>query len=239
MEYCVELENVKKRYGRTYILNGISVSLKKGKIYGLLGINGAGKTTMLRVIAGLIPNYSGRVKILGTAKLAEARKKLGSAIESPIFFNNLTALGNLKMYNAAMGMQKKELQNLLAAVGLNDNHKAAAKFSLGMKQKLALAISLLGEPQLVLLDEPTNGLDPLAMKELCRQIVGLNQKKGVSFLISSHDVNELIKISDNFLIMQSGIITSEMDKRELSAVAQRSGLGMDDYIIGLMEKEHG
>lgn len=239
MEYSVELENIKKRYGRIYILDDISVSLQKGKIYGLLGPNGAGKTTMLRVIAGLIPSYSGRVKILGMDNLDKVRKKVGSAIESPVLFDGLTALGNLKMYNAAVGMEKKELLSLLAAVGLNNNDKATAKFSLGMKQKLALAISLLGEPDLVILDEPTNGLDPLAMKQLCRQIIELNQKKGVSFLISSHDVNELIKISDHFLIMQSGKITSEMDKQELTVAAQRSGLGMEDYIIGLMEKEYG
>lgn len=239
MEHSVELENIKKRYGRKYILDDISVSLQKGKIYGLLGANGAGKTTMLRVITGLIPSYSGRVKILGMDNLEKARKKLGSTIESPVLFDGLTALGNLKMYNAAVGMEKKELLSLLAAAGLDNNDKAAAKFSLGMKQKLALAISLLGEPDLVILDEPTNGLDPLAMKQLCRQIIELNRKKGVSFLISSHDVNELIKISDHFLIMQSGKITSEMDKQELTIAAQRSGLGMEDYIIGLMEKEYG
>lgn len=239
MAYIVEFEKVKKRYGRTLILDDISVSLERGKIYGLLGANGAGKTTMLRVITGLIPNYSGVLRIWGNSNLNEGRRIIGSTIENPILFENLTALGNLEMYGSAANIERKELESLLAVVGLENNKKAVRKFSLGMKQKLALAVALLGKPEFIVLDEPTNGLDPIAIKELRNLIVKLNTEQGVSFLVSSHDVNELVKVADYFLIMQSGKIKCEMDKQTLITAAKNEHAGMEDYIVGLMEKTNG
>lgn len=236
MAYIVELEKVKKRYGRAFILDDISVSLEKGKIYGLLGINGAGKTTLLRVITGLIPNYTGKLRLFGNARLNEGRRKIGATIENPILFENITAFRNLELYHSACSAGREELENLLRAVGLENNKKIVKKFSLGMKQKLALAVALLGNPELIILDEPTNGLDPIAIKELRNLIVKLNKEKGITFLISSHDVNELIKISDHLMIMQSGKIKCEMDKQELITIAADRNLEMEDYIIELMEK---
>lgn len=240
MEYVIELEKIKKRYGKNFILNDISIKMEKGKIYGLLGTNGAGKTTMLRVIAGLIPNanYMGTVKLFGSADLGTARHKIGTTIETPLLFDNLSALRNLEMYNAIFEKKNTDLEKLLFTVGLENNKKPVKKFSLGMKQKLALAITLLGNPELIILDEPTNGLDPIAVKELRNMIVGLNQQNGTSFLISSHDVNELVKISDCLLIMKSGIVIYELDKVDLASTVADKHMEVEDYIIELMEKTY-
>lgn len=237
--YVIELEKIKKKYGRIFILNEISVSMEKGKIYGLLGVNGAGKTTLMRVIAGLASKDSGTVRLFESEDLNGGRRKMGTAIENPVFFRELSAFENLQMYNSVCGMRKEELEDLLTAVGLENSKKKARNFSLGMKQKLALAITLLGNPQLLLLDEPANGLDPVSVKALRNQIVRLNRERGMSFLISSHDVNELIRISDILLIMQSGRITYEMDRRELAERAAKAKLDMQDYIVNLMEKTDG
>lgn len=236
MAYIVEMEKIRKRYGKAFALDNISLSLEKGKIYGLLGVNGAGKTTMLRVITGLIPSFAGTLRLFGSTRLGEGRKKTGAAIEYPILFEDLTALGNLEMFQTACKMEKRELEELLRACGLENNTKAVRKFSLGMRQKLALAIALMGSPELVILDEPTNGLDPVAVKELRNLIVKWNKESGVSFLVSSHDVNELIKISDCFLLMRSGKIQCEMNRQKLAAAAAEKGLQPEEYIIGLMEK---
>lgn len=236
MEYAVELEKIKKRYGKNFVLNDISIKMEKGKIYGLLGTNGAGKTTMLRIITGLIPGYMGTVRLFGGLDLGEARRKIGTTIETPLLFENLSALRNLEMYQSVFGEKNAELEKLLFAVGLENNKKPVKKFSLGMKQKLALAITLLGTPELIVLDEPTNGLDPIAIKELRNMIVRLNQQSGTSFLISSHDVNELVKISDCLLIMKSGIVTYELNKADLASTVTNRHMEVEDYIIELMEK---
>ncbi len=241
MEYVIELEKIKKRYGKTLVLNNISVKMEKGKIYGLLGTNGAGKTTMLRVIAGLIPGsgYTGTVKLFGDTDLGTARRKIGTTIETPILFDNLSALRNLEMYNAVLENENTELEKLLSAVGLENNKKQVKRFSLGMKQRLSLAVALLGNPELIILDEPTNGLDPVAVKELRNIIVGLNQQSKASFLISSHDVNELVKISDCLLIMQSGIVTYELNKQDLVSRAADRHMEIEDCIIELLEETNG
>lgn len=236
MEYIVEMEDINKKYGRFSVLNDISMNLEKGKIYGLLGENGAGKTTIIRIITGLTYSNSGSLKLFGSEDLGKKRNKIGVTIENPVLFEGLTALKNLKMYNTVCNRPEKELLNLLELVGLKQNRKVVKKYSLGMKQRLALAVSLLGNPEFIILDEPTNGLDPLAIRDLHNLILKLNKENGISFLISSHDVNELTKVADNFIIIKEGNVKCEFSKSKIKKMIGNSDVGMDEYLINLMEE---
>ena len=189
--------------------------IKSKKIYALEGNIGAGKTTIMKMILDLTRQDSGEIKILGSDNLYSERKKIGSLIESPAIFKSETAFENMKRYAILSGDDDNEIRRILNMVGLADTgRKKAGEFSLGMKQRLGLAIALLGNPEIMILDEPLNGLDPTGIKEFRDIILNLNQK-GVTFFISSHLLDELGKIATDYGIINKGVLTEEVSAEDL------------------------
>ena len=221
MEYILEANNIEKKYGHFKALNNLSMHIPKGAIYGLIGKNGAGKTTLIRLICGLQKVTSGEYTIYGISnnsrKIAEARKRIGGIIETPSICSDMTAIDNLKEQYKIIGLPSfNKLNEILKLVGLENTGKKTAKhFSLGMKQRLGIAISLVGHPDLLILDEPINGLDPEGIIEIRELILTLNREKGITFLISSHYLDELSKIATCYGIIDKGRIIKEIDKDEL------------------------
>ena len=221
MEYILETENINKKYGQFNALNNLNMHIPKGAIYGLIGKNGAGKTTLIRIICGLQKVTSGKYTIYGISdnsrKIVEARKRLGGIVETPSICLDMTAEDNLKEQYKIIGLPSYDnLEEILKLVKLNDTGKKTAKhFSLGMKQRLGLAIALVGNPDLLILDEPINGLDPEGIIGIRELILRLNKEKGITFLISSHYLDELSKIATFYGIIDKGRIIKEIDKNEL------------------------
>ena len=215
MEYIIETKNLFKRYGAKTAVNNVSLHVKKGEIYGLIGKNGAGKTTLMKLLLGLANPNSGEISLFGSNMPNEKRCKIGSLIEEPALYKGETALENLRRFAILVPTPEEELHRLLELVGLADvGDKKAGRFSLGMRQRLGLAIALLGDPEILILDEPINGLDPAGIKEIRDIILELNQK-GVTFLISSHLLDELGRIATKFGIMTDGILAEEISAKEL------------------------
>ena len=221
MKYILETKNIEKRYGHFKALSNLNMHIPKGAIYGLIGKNGAGKTTLIRLICGLQKVTSGEYTIYGISnnsrKIVEARKRLGGIVETPSICLDMTAEDNLKEQYKIIGLPSYDnLQEILKLVRLNNTGKKTAKhFSLGMKQRLGLAIALVGNPDLLILDEPINGLDPEGIIEIRELILRLNKEKGINFLISSHYLDELSKIATFYGIIDKGKIIKEIDKDEL------------------------
>ena len=221
MEYILETKNLEKKYGKIKILKNLNMHIPKGAIYGLIGKNGAGKTTLIRLISGLQKPTSGEYTIYNISnnspRIAEARKRIGGIVETPSICLDMTAEDNLKEQYKIIGLPSYDnLKEILKLVSLNDTGKKTAKhFSLGMKQRLGIAIALVGNPDLLILDEPINGLDPEGIIEIRELILKLNREKGITFLISSHYLDELSKIATHYGIINNGEIIKEIDKKEL------------------------
>ena len=221
MEYILEANNIEKKYGHFKALNNLSMHIPKGAIYGLIGKNGAGKTTLIRLLCGLQKITSGEYTIYGISnnsrKIVEARKRIGGIIETPSICSDMTAVDNLKEQYKIIGLPSySRLDEILKFVRLDNTGKKTAKhFSLGMKQRLGIAISLVGNPDLLILDEPINGLDPEGIIEIRELILRLNREKGITFLISSHYLDELSKIATCYGIIDKGRIIKEINKDEL------------------------
>lgn len=217
MDCIIETKNLVKRYGHNNAVDNVSIHVKKGAIYGLIGKNGAGKTTLMKLILGLSRSNSGEISLFGSnSDLDEKRRNIGSLIEEPALYKSETALENLRRFAILVPTSEEDLHKLLELVGLQDaGNKKAGKFSLGMRQRLGIAIALLGKPQLLVLDEPINGLDPAGIKEIRDIILELNSR-GITFLISSHLLDELGKIATVYGIMSDGKLTEEITAEELN-----------------------
>lgn len=221
MENIIETFSVTKQYRKQKAVNSISISIEQGAIYGLIGRNGAGKTTLMKMIAGLSAPTDGDIAVFGMkgAEKNSVMSRIGALIENPGLYPNMTAEENLKVKCCALGIRDKNLPaELLELVGLSDTgKKAARKFSLGMKQRLAMAIALTGNPDILLLDEPTNGLDPQGIAEIRETILRLNREKNITFIISSHILDELSKIATHYGIIHKGELIEQLTREELSA----------------------
>ena len=221
MENIIETFSVTKQYRKQKAVNGISISIEQGAIYGLIGRNGAGKTTLMKMIAGLSAPTDGDIAVFGMkgTEKNSVMSRIGTLIENPGLYPNMTAEENLKVKCYALGIRDKDLPaELLELVGLSDTgKKAAKKFSLGMKQRLAMAIALTGNPDILLLDEPTNGLDPQGIAEIRETILRLNREKNITFIISSHILDELSKIATHYGIIHKGELIEQLTREELSA----------------------
>ena len=190
MTLVIETSHLTKNFGKFLAVNSIDLRVPKGGIYGFLGPNGAGKSTTIRMLLGLIKETQGQVKVFGKS-IKEERlailKQVGSMVETPSYYGHLTAYENLEVTRKILGVEKKEINRVLEIVKLTDvRHKAVKKFSLGMKQRLGIAQALLGNPELFILDEPTNGLDPSGIIEMRDLIKSFPEKYGITVLISSH-----------------------------------------------------
>ena len=212
-------ENITKKYGDTQVLSNVNITPESGRIYGLIGVNGAGKTTLMRQILGLSIPTSGEIELFGKRgnEISKERSRLGCLIESPGLVLNLTAKQNLHLHRVMHGIADAGIEDkLLETVGLGNTGKKKAKdFSLGMKQRLGIAIALLTNPELVILDEPINGLDPIGVVEIRELIKRLCDEKGMTILISSHNLPELYQCATDYIIIDHGEIKEQITLEEL------------------------
>lgn len=226
MEKCIlKTENLSKVYKQFHALDEVSITLNEGKIYGLIGKNGAGKTTLMRIIAGLSFPTTGTVELFGRSRYREYQRELrriGTLIENPSMDRKLTASENLKVHRIMRGIPDESLeQELLETVGLKDVGKKKVKdFSLGMRQRLGIAIALLASPELLILDEPTNGLDPVGVVEIRNLIKNLSEDRKITILISSHNLPELYQTATDYIIIDKGAIKKELPLSELEGKCQ-------------------
>ncbi|QLB50723.1 ABC transporter ATP-binding protein [Streptococcus sanguinis] len=230
MENVLVLQQVSKKFGRQYALTDVSLTIKKGDIYGLIGKNGAGKTTLIKVITQLLEASNGNVSLFGSQNYQEwtqSLKRVGSVIETPVAHNHLTAYENLNYYCKLRHIPHadKVIRETLEYVDLTDTGKKKFRdFSLGMKQRLGLAIALLTRPDLMILDEPINGLDPVGIKEFRQLVQRLNEELGMTFIISSHILSELYLVGTQFGIIEEGRLIREISKAEFEEQSE-------DYIV--------
>ena len=221
MEYILETNQLEKTYHHFKAINDLNMHIGKGAIYGLIGKNGAGKTTLIRLICGLQSPTNGTYTIYGIQntdkRILDVRKRMGAIIETPSIRLDATAEDNLKEQYRIMGLPSFDnLQEILKLVGLMDTGKKKAKhFSLGMKQRLGIAIALVENPDFLILDEPINGLDPKGIIEIRELILKLNKERGITFLISSHYLDELSKIATDYGFIENGHMIQEIPKEEL------------------------
>lgn len=228
MSVVLKTDNLYKRYKYQFALNGVNMTINKGDIYGFVGENGSGKTTVIRLITGLISPTSGHFELFGedsrSKGILNARKKLGAIVETPSIYLNMPAKDNLKMQCGLLGVKdnvEEMSKRVLGEVGLSDlydNKKNAGNFSLGMRQRLGIAMALLGEPEFLILDEPMNGLDPAGIVEIRELILKLNKERGITFLISSHILTELSLVATTYGIISKGKIIKEISAEELKNV---------------------
>jgi ABC-2 type transport system ATP-binding protein len=201
MEYVLKTNSLCKNYGHFKALNGLSMNVPKGSIYGLIGKNGAGKTTLIRLICGLQEPTSGDYVLYGKKHIdkdiTKSRRRMGAIVETPSIYVDLTAYENLKEQYKVLGIPSDDgISEILKLVGLeNTGNKKAKNFSLGMRQRLGIAVALAGSPDFLVLDEPVNGLDPQGIIEIRELILKLNQEHGITVLISSHILDELSKLA--------------------------------------------
>lgn len=215
MNTVIETTNLVKQYGLKLAVNNVSIHVERGDIYGLIGKNGAGKTTLMKMLLGLTFPTSGSMRLFGSDDLNAARSKIGSLIEAPGLYTGESAYQNLKRFAMLTEASEEQIHRLLALVGLsNVGNKKVGSFSLGMKQRLGIAIALLANPELLVLDEPINGLDPAGIKDV-RDIILELAKNGVTVLISSHLLDELGKIANKFGIMRDGALVEELSQEQI------------------------
>lgn len=223
----IEIRGLKYSYSKNdNILKGIDLSVPKGSIFGLLGKNGAGKTTTLRLALGLIKKQKGEIRILGKSidkSRIEILKKVGSLIESPSFYAHLSAIENLKILQLIHSCPENRISEVLNLVGLgNTGKKKVGQFSLGMKQRLSIAIALLHNPELLILDEPTNGLDPNGIIEMRELLKKLNEEYGVTIVVSSHLLAEIEKIISHLAIIDNGEVLFQGKYSELKDIKNKN-----------------
>lgn len=216
-DYVIETKNLTKKYNNTAVVNHINMNVEKGKIYALLGKNGAGKTTTMCMLVNLASKSGGEILLFGNKTSKEAYKRIGSIIESPGFYENLTAEENLKIISKIRNNYSKEkISEVLKLVSL-DNHmnKQYKDYSLGMKQRLAIASAIIHEPDLLILDEPVNGLDPVGIQEIRHLLKKLSRKNNTTILISSHILSEIENLADIIGIMDNGRLITELTREKL------------------------
>lgn len=218
METILTLKNLDKKYGRVHAVNNLSFSIKKGNVYGILGPNGSGKSTTLGIILNVVNKTSGEFSWFdGTISTHQALKKVGAIIESPNFYPNMSAYENLRLVCKIKEISKGKIDEKLQVVGLferkNDNFKT---FSLGMKQRLAIASALLNDPEILILDEPTNGLDPQGIHEIRKIIKGI-ASNGTTILLASHLLDEVEKVCSHVVVIRNGVKLYEGRTEEMTA----------------------
>ena len=227
MEYVLKTNELKKEYRKFTALNGVSMNVPKGAIYGFVGKNGAGKTTLIRLICGLQSPTGGDFELYGIKNtdknISRSRRRMGAVVETPSIYLDMTAEDNLKQQYRILGMPSFDgIGELLKLVGLeNTGRKKAKNFSLGMRQRLGIAVALCGNPDFLVLDEPINGLDPQGIIEIRELILKLNRERQITVLISSHILDELARLATHYGFIDSGKIVREMSAEELEAACRK------------------
>lgn len=222
METVLRTQSLTKRFREKVAVNKVNITIERGDIYGFIGKNGAGKTTSMKLILGLNFPDEGKIEYFGGTPPEKACRKIGSLIEAPGLYKNCTAYENMKRFSILSGGTDKEIKDYLRLVGLgNTGNKKAGEFSLGMRQRLGIAIALLGDPEFLILDEPINGLDPEGIREIRDVIASLNRERGVTFLISSHLLDELAKVVTKYGILSGGVLLEEITAKQLEERCRR------------------
>lgn len=221
MEYVLQTNALSKHYRDFKALNGVSMNVPKGAIYGFVGKNGAGKTTLIRLICGLQEPTAGEYTLYGRKNsqkdIVKSRRRMGAVVETPSIYLDMTAENNLRQQYRILGLPSFEgIDDILELVGLADTGKKKAKnFSLGMRQRLGIAVALAGDPDFLLLDEPVNGLDPQGIIEIRELILKLNRERQITVLISSHILDELSRLATHYGFIDNGSMVKEMSAKEL------------------------
>ena len=219
-EYILKTSNLTKKYKNYKAINNVSLSLEAGKIYGLIGRNGAGKSTFMKLIAGLSYPDEGHIELFGHTKESEIqleRKRIGCMIESPSINLSMTAKENMKLHRIIRGIPDEKIEDeLLSLLDINNTGKKKVKnFSLGMKQRLGIAITLINSPEFLILDEPINGLDPLGVVEIRKLLTKLCNEKNMTILISSHNLPEMYQLATDYIFINKGEIIQTLSLEEL------------------------
>jgi ABC-2 type transport system ATP-binding protein len=235
MTYAIETLNLSKGIGDSMILNNITMRVKQGEIYGFLGANGAGKTSLMKTLFRIMIPTSGTVILLGE-KIQNGNNsvfsRIGSIIETPIFYGEFNACENLKLHCGYMGSGKEHIADTLSLFGLSEvKNKPVKNFSLGMKQRLALARAFLTRPDLLILDEPINGLDPQGIIEIRELLLRINREYHTSILISSHILDELSKIANTIGVIDGGSMLAEISINDI----QNKGINLETYYLDLLK----
>lgn len=222
MDYVLQTFDLSKQYKKHKAVDRACMNIARGDIYGFVGENGSGKTTIIRMITGLIYPTGGRFRLFGVKnadrKINEARSKVGAVVETPSIYPNMSARDNLLMQCKILGAEESLIPEILETVGLGDllhEKKHAGDFSLGMRQRLGIAMALMGKPEFLILDEPMNGLDPAGIVDVRELILRLNREQGITFLISSHILTELSLVATKYGIISKGRIICEITDQEL------------------------
>lgn len=250
MEYVLTTSALSKTYRKFEALKDLNIHIPKGAIYGFVGRNGAGKTTLIRVICGLQEPTGGEYTLYGISnndrKISTARHRVGAVVETPSIYLDMSAENNLKQQALILGLPSYDsIPELLKLVGLSDTGKKRVRhFSLGMKQRLGIAVALLGNPDFIVLDEPINGLDPQGIVEIRELILKLNHERGITVLISSHILGELSKLATHYGFIEKGHIVKEISAAELEAACRKcvrvevSDIKALVRVLDRMEKEY-
>lgn len=227
MEYVLQTDGLKKKYRSFQALDGLSMNVPKGSIYGFVGKNGAGKTTLLRLICGFQQPTAGSFTLYGISnnsdEIVKVHRRIGAVVETPAIYMDMTAEDNLKQQYLILGLPSFDgIHELLKLVGLENTGKKKVKhFSLGMKQRLGIAVALAGDPDFLILDEPVNGLDPQGIVEMRETILKLNRERQITVLISSHILDELSRLATHYGIIDHGRMIKELSAEELDAACRK------------------
>lgn len=237
MGTVLSVNGLAKKYKKHMAVNGVNMSIDRGDIYGFVGENGSGKTTVIRLITGLIYPHAGSFSLFGvdnrSSNISKARSRVGAIVESPSIYMNMSAYDNLKTQALILGVEGDEkIRAVLADVGLEELYgekKHASNFSLGMRQRLGIAMALLGDPEFLILDEPMNGLDPAGIVSIRELILKLNRERGITFLISSHILTELSLVATKYGIISKGRLIKEISAEQLHNECSRiTAISADD-----------
>jgi ABC-type multidrug transport system, ATPase component len=234
-DIVVNIENLVKVLSGVEVIKGCNMTVRQGSIYGFLGANGAGKTTVFKILTGLLTPTAGKVEVLGmdiTANRDKILRNIGSIIEVPIFYEHLSAEENLSLHLAYLNKEGVDISRALEKVGLgNTGSQPVSKFSLGMRQRLGIARALVHQPQLLILDEPINGLDPAGIRDMRKLFLELVEHHGMTILISSHILSEIEQIADTVGIIVNGFINREAT---LSDIRKQFPSGIEEYYFEMM-----
>lgn len=248
METILRTKELTKRYHKVWAVDHVTLSIQKGDIFGFVGANGAGKTTFMRMVCGLIRPTEGELELFGASspkELQSMRRRMGALIEHPALYANMTALQNLDVQRRYLGMDfggqpKKALREILELVGLAEAaDKKAGRFSLGMRQRLGLAMALVGDPEFIILDEPTIGLDPIGVMELRRLVLKLNQERKMTILFSSHNLAEMAQIATKYGFLDRGRLLEVISGEKIGRVCQERGINLENYFVELLLEHRG